>query len=75
MRIDRRYLLTASRGGDDDDGNPGETGVAGLHVTELPAVHHRHHQVEQDHARALAAEDVEGRASVLGGADRESLEL
>ena len=59
----------------DDDGDVGELGIRALAAAELPAVHHGHHQVEQDEIGAVTFfKVVEGVAAVRDCFGPESLE-
>jgi hypothetical protein len=56
--------------------NAGQHRVGALLDAELPSVHHRHHQVEEDHVgRGAAVKGVERLAAVGRGRHRESLVL
>ena len=72
----RGNVLARTGGRDDDDRNRREPGIACLALAEFPAVHHRHHQVEDDDARLAGfIERVERQLAVRGGAHVETLEL
>ena len=60
---DLRLLLD---GGEDHDGHLAQRVVGADRFERLQAVHHRHHQVEQDEIEGLALQDLEG----LGAMDR-----
>ena len=64
-------------GGDDDERDVGDLGVLLLLPPELPAVHHRHHEVEQDDAGAGRGrlQVVEGLAAVPHARDVVALVL
>ena len=67
----RRVLLDVAIGRDHDDGDVGERRIGALLGAERLAVHHRHHQIEQDQARLLvgAAADTSSASTPLLGAD------
>jgi tRNA A-37 threonylcarbamoyl transferase component Bud32 len=58
-----------------DDRYLGQQRVALLLQPELPAVHHRHHQIQQHHIRRLPPpQPGQGRSPVRGGRDLEPLQ-
>src|SRR5215210_5704543 len=60
---------------EDDDRDMGELGMRPLPATEFPAVHHRHHEVEQDQIGGVALLQVgEGVAAVRHRLGPESFE-
>ena len=49
--------------------NLGQRWIGRHRLGDLPAVHHGHHQVEQDDARCAPGHDLERDLAVLGGLD------
>ena len=67
--------LGAAVGRHRDERNPGEHPVGALHDPKLPAVHHRHHEIEQDQIGRLrrAAQGLQRLAAVGDGRQRRPL--
>jgi hypothetical protein len=67
--------LGAAVGGHRDERNPRQHPVGALHDPKLPAVHHRHHEIEQDQIGRLrrAAQRLQRLAAVGDGRHRGSL--
>src|SRR6266542_344388 len=74
LRLGERRVIEPAARRHDHDGDVAERLVAELLRAELPAVHARHHEVEQDEAGADAvAEEVERGPAVLEQARRVAL--
>src|SRR6266542_5459423 len=72
---DRVDVGAPAEGGDDDDRDVADGRIELLLGPELPAVHDRHHEIEQDDVGVLAASRGQGLATVGRRADLVALDL